>query len=69
MKDVVSESSSISSTAGSDGSSVPPSTTIAAAAVATAAVVRPGVNGSFGDDDKDRCSKMYCTGSRGRDLR
>lgn len=64
VDDIVSESSSILSTAATDGSSVPSS-----AAIAAAAAVGPGFNGSFGDDNEDRCSKMECTGSRGRELR
>lgn len=62
---IVSESSSILSTAATDGPSAPSGTAITAATAA----VGTGFDGSFGDDDKDRCSKMDCTGSRGRDLR
>ncbi|CAM9651436.1 unnamed protein product [Laminaria digitata] len=68
MDDIVSESSSILSTAATDGSSVPSSAAMAASAAA-GATLGPGFNGSCGDDDKDRCSKMDCTGSWGRDLR
>lgn len=66
VDDIVSESSSILSTAATDGSSVPPSVGTAAA---TAVSVGPGLNGSLGDDNRDRYSKMDCTGSRGDDLR
>lgn len=63
--DIVSESSSVLSTAATDGPSAPSGAAITAAT----AVVGTGFNGSFGGNDKDRYSKMDCTRSRGRDLR